>query len=74
MATDRGKALIYRGGDQGKVIFDGKVHAGKGFSCRECHTDLQEKASNSLKQEEKVLFPALIMKMVPDVSHATTMM
>jgi len=32
--------LIYRGGGQGKVIFDHQVHASKGFICKDCHITL----------------------------------
>lgn len=37
-ASGDGGIQVYRGGGQGKVIFDGRVHAAKGFSCRDCHT------------------------------------
>jgi len=39
-ATDKGKALIYGGAGQGKVIFDGRTHASKGYSCNDCHLKL----------------------------------
>ena len=39
LATDRGSSIVYRGGEQGRVIFDGQIHASKGFTCRDCHTD-----------------------------------
>jgi c(7)-type cytochrome triheme protein len=32
-------ALIYRGGGQGKVIFDHGLHAARGYVCLDCHTD-----------------------------------
>jgi c(7)-type cytochrome triheme protein len=32
------KALTYRGGGQGTVIFDHARHTGKGYTCRDCHT------------------------------------
>jgi len=38
-ATGKGARIIYRGGREGKVVFDGRIHAGKGFTCRDCHTD-----------------------------------
>ena len=38
LATDNGAALADRGGGEGKVVFDGRVHAGKGYSCHDCHT------------------------------------
>lgn len=36
-AVGDGKALIYGGAGQGKVIFDGKTHASKGVVCKDCH-------------------------------------
>ena len=35
-----GDTLIYRGGAQGKVVFDGQVHAAKGLTCSTCHSAL----------------------------------
>jgi c(7)-type cytochrome triheme protein len=32
------KALIYGGAGQGKVIFDGRLHASKGLRCNDCHS------------------------------------
>jgi len=32
-------ALLYRGGDQGPVIFDHHMHAARGYVCLDCHTD-----------------------------------
>ncbi len=34
-------ALRYRGGAQGRVIFDHQLHASKGARCADCHTDYQ---------------------------------
>jgi c(7)-type cytochrome triheme protein len=31
--------LCYRGGGQGKVVFDHQLHASEGFRCNDCHTD-----------------------------------
>lgn len=31
--------LVYRGGGAGKVVFDGHVHAARGYVCNDCHTD-----------------------------------
>jgi c(7)-type cytochrome triheme protein len=31
------KTVEYAGGSAGKVIFDGKIHAGKGLKCMDCH-------------------------------------
>jgi c(7)-type cytochrome triheme protein len=33
-----GKALIYGGAGQGKVIFDHQMHASKGMVCKDCHS------------------------------------
>ena len=38
-AGGRLPTLIYRGGGQGKVVFDHQLHASKGLSCNDCHTD-----------------------------------
>jgi len=35
-----GDTLVYRGGAQGKVVFDGRVHAAKGLTCSSCHSAL----------------------------------
>jgi len=37
-AGGRLPALSYRGGGQGKVIFDHQRHASEGFRCNDCHT------------------------------------
>jgi phosphate transport system substrate-binding protein len=37
-----GKALVYGGAGQGKVIFDGRGHASKGMVCSDCHTKFFE--------------------------------
>ena len=39
MAVPAGKTVDYAGGAQGKVVFDGKVHADKGAKCGDCHTN-----------------------------------
>ena len=36
-AVPSGKTVEYPGGSNGKVIFDGKVHADKGLKCSDCH-------------------------------------
>ena len=54
-ATDRGKTLSYTGGGQGKVVFDGRTHAGKGLVCNDCHMKLfatQKKALITIKDHE----------------------
>jgi phosphate transport system substrate-binding protein len=32
------KALLYGGAGQGRVIFDGRLHASKGLLCNDCHS------------------------------------
>lgn len=39
MAT-HGRALLYGGAGQGKVIFDGQLHASNGMVCKDCHSDI----------------------------------
>jgi phosphate transport system substrate-binding protein len=39
-ATGDGKVLLYGGAGQGRVVFDGHVHAAKGFTCNDCHLQL----------------------------------
>ncbi len=39
-AVAPGKTVEYDGKGAGKVIFDGKIHAGKGTKCAECHPKL----------------------------------
>jgi thiosulfate reductase cytochrome b subunit len=41
-ATGGGASLRYGGGGQGTVIFDGRLHASKGFRCNDCHSELFE--------------------------------
>jgi phosphate transport system substrate-binding protein len=38
-AGGRLPALAYRGGGQGKVVFDHQRHRSKGLLCNDCHTD-----------------------------------
>ena len=40
LAVDGTRALTYRGGAQGRVIFDGRTHAAKGLVCTSCHSAL----------------------------------
>ena len=40
LATGGGKALMYGGAGQGKVIFDGRLHASKGLVCNDCHSKI----------------------------------
>lgn len=45
--TER-KTLRYGGGGQGTVVFDGPLHASKGFSCNDCHVSLFAPEQKSL--------------------------
>ena len=47
-STDGGKALVYGGGGQGKVVFDGQVHASKGLTCNDCHRTLFQTQKKAL--------------------------
>jgi phosphate transport system substrate-binding protein len=40
LAVDGNNTLSYRGGAQGRVIFDGRTHAAKGLACNSCHSAL----------------------------------
>ena len=53
MAVPAGKTVDYAGGDSGKVVFDGKIHADKGLKCGECHT----KIFKMKKGSEKITMP-----------------
>jgi phosphate transport system substrate-binding protein len=39
-ASEQGKTLRYTGGGEGMVVFDGRIHAGKGLVCKDCHMGL----------------------------------
>jgi len=39
VSADNPGALLYRGGGEGRVIFDHRLHAAKGYVCLDCHTD-----------------------------------
>jgi c(7)-type cytochrome triheme protein len=36
-AVPSGKTVEFDGKGAGKVVFDGKIHAGKGLKCADCH-------------------------------------
>ncbi len=38
-AGGRLATIRYRGGLEGRVVFDHQVHAAKGFRCNDCHTN-----------------------------------
>ena len=37
VAVPAGKTVEFAGGDQGKVVFDGKIHSNAGNKCKDCH-------------------------------------
>ncbi|MCG6534757.1 MAG: cytochrome c3 family protein [Syntrophales bacterium LBB04] len=53
MAVQSGKTLDWDS-PQGKVTFDGKVHADKGLKCNDCHTKIfkMKKGSTDMKMAE----------------------
>ena len=53
MAVQSGKTLNWDS-PQGKVTFDGKVHADKGLKCTECHTKIfkMKKDSAAMKMAD----------------------
>ncbi len=48
LSIGEGKALIYGGAGQGKVIFDGRVHASQGMVCNDCHSAIFETRKKAL--------------------------
>jgi hypothetical protein len=42
------KALLYGGAGQGRVIFDGRLHASKGMVCNDCHSAIFETRKKAL--------------------------
>lgn len=51
-AVPSGKTVEFAGGDKGKVVFDGKIHADKGLKCAGCHTE--PKLFAKKKGEDKI--------------------
>lgn len=39
-AVPAGKAVEYTSSPEGKVVFEGKLHADKGLKCPDCHTKI----------------------------------
>jgi c(7)-type cytochrome triheme protein len=39
-AVDANSSINYRGGAQGRVVFDGRTHGAKGLACTACHNAL----------------------------------
>ena len=56
MAVPSGKTVDYAS-SKGKVTFDGKVHAGKGLKCADCHT--KPKLFQMKKGTEKMTMAAM---------------
>jgi phosphate transport system substrate-binding protein len=48
LATPASRLLVYRGGGEGKVVFDGRTHASAGLVCNDCHLDLFATAKRGL--------------------------
>ena len=58
-ATDRGKTIVYRGGGQGRVVFDGHVHSAKGYTCRDCHTIFAKTGRQLFETQKKGLISTI---------------
>jgi c(7)-type cytochrome triheme protein len=43
-AVSPGETIEFNNSPEGKVTFDGELHQGKGFKCKDCHTAIFEKA------------------------------
>ncbi len=52
-AVPPGKSIEYSGGTQGKVVFDGKIHADKGNKCNDCHTKIFQMKKNTFKMSKE---------------------
>lgn len=39
VSADNPATLLYRGGGQGSVVFDHRLHAARGYCCLDCHTN-----------------------------------
>ncbi|MFN3481063.1 MAG: cytochrome c3 family protein [Thermodesulfovibrionales bacterium] len=51
MAVPPGKTVEFAGGDAGKVVFDGKIHADKGLKCNDCHTKIFQMKKGTAKMK-----------------------
>ena len=54
-AVPPGKTVEFAGGKSpGKVVFDGKIHADKGFKCKDCHSGLfkMKKGADTITQAD----------------------
>lgn len=48
-------ALLYRGAGEGKVIFDGRLHASKGYSCNDCHKQFAATGTRLFSTQKRAL-------------------
>lgn len=55
LAVPSGQIVIWPGGDQGPVKFEGDEHAEKGFKCGSCHPSLFEKKKGSARMTMDLL-------------------
>jgi phosphate transport system substrate-binding protein len=46
-SSPKGKLVSYGGGGNGKVVFDARMHASKGYVCNDCHLKLFPTSRNS---------------------------
>ncbi len=51
-AVGPGKTLTWEDGKQGKVTFDGKIHADKGLKCGDCHTKIVPMKKGEIKMAD----------------------
>ncbi len=55
LAVPPGKIVIWEGGGQGAVKFEGTEHAEKGYKCESCHPSLFEMKKGSAKMTMDLL-------------------
>jgi c(7)-type cytochrome triheme protein len=48
-AVPPGKTVEFEGKTNGKVVFDGKIHADKGMKCNDCHTKIFQMKKGTAK-------------------------
>jgi len=51
-AVPSGKTVEFKDGAMGKVVFEGKIHADKGFKCNDCHTKIFPMKKTTLTMAE----------------------
>jgi len=49
------KALNYRGGGQGVVVFDHRWHASKGYTCLDCHMRLASTGTQLFQTQKQAM-------------------